>query len=782
MSRGLYGQKYSGYFADSFTFFDTAAYIGSESTFTSINIGDEGSTYSWKWYGFIIPLVTGTYTFQTISDDASYVYVDETQVVNNGSTHPAITRTGTINLNAGTMYLIKIYFGENDGGASMKFDWSGGSQTSLTTDLTTDVLKFYPQSDTLLPINYGLVGWYKGEAWNGSSWPDLSGNGNHCTDIKGTINKVGKYIYGGTGDGIRFPTAILPSTYTLFHVTRYNGSTKGRIFDGVGTTYVNWLSGFHGGKTGVAYHGDSYGGWLTESSSTNFPLDQILISSDQKRLYRGNGVDLTINNSAVGSADRLSINWGYYSSPPNTENSDWAVWEVIVYNRELTLAEIESVENYLFDKFNTHTNPVVPRGVNYFNPRDIVFYKKTGYYININKMTANTTNILGLGSVVASVSSELSSDWTGWKAFNGVIGDEGWHSGSPYDYNSSTGVYQGSRELAGYSGEWLKIQFPIPLFLNYSVLYARTGLGNRLVKTGYLLASNDNTNWSVIQYINRTSQTSSFVLLDKYVQRPFKYYAIVVSSIFSETSTQISEWYMDVKIPKFQISEALYPNDYVFYNGLQAYLDATNHKSYPGSGTAWYDISGKGRHGTWSGTPSYNVGGFFNTSGLTCTGPASNSFGITDTSGYTIFITWYQYSITGASAFKFYNTTDTTYYRGIFAHCTWVDNNIYFDQGWVTNVAAPRVYGACPNATGTWHTTAFVRDANSTMMRIYLDGSLFVYGTQTSTNLSLSSTAVNYVGDSTYGGGWNAALKCFIAYNRNLSANEILSLHRIFRV
>jgi hypothetical protein len=30
---------------------------------------------------------------------------------------------------------------------------------------------------------------------------------------------------------------------------------------------------------------------------------------------------------------------------------------------------------------------------------------------------------------------------------------------------------------------------------------------------------------------------------------------MVVSSIFSETSTQISEWYMNVKIPKFQISE-----------------------------------------------------------------------------------------------------------------------------------------------------------------------------------------------------------------------------------
>jgi hypothetical protein len=141
------------------------------------------------------------------------------------------------------MYLIRIYFGENAGGASMKFDWSGGSQTSLTTDLTTDILQFYPNN--LLPINNGLVGWYKGEAWNGTSWPDLSGNGNHCTDIKGTINKAGNYIYGGTGDGIRFPTSILPSTYTLFHVARYNGSTKGRIFDGIAG---NWLSGFYGSK------------------------------------------------------------------------------------------------------------------------------------------------------------------------------------------------------------------------------------------------------------------------------------------------------------------------------------------------------------------------------------------------------------------------------------------------------------------------------------------------------------------------------------------------------
>ena len=409
-----------------------------------------------------------------------------------------------------------------------------------------------------LPITNGLVGWYKGEAWNGTSWPDLSGNGNDCTVTKGTVRRTFDYIYGGTGDGLQFPAAILPSTYTLFHVARYNGSSRGRIFDGV---TANWLSGFWSSKTGVAFHD----GWLTQESTTSFPLNEILISTDQKSLYRGNGIDLTIN-SVTGYNKQLSINHGYFTG----ERSDWAVWEVIVYDRELSLEEIKFVESYLSHYIHPYTNPVVPRGVNYFNPRDIVFYKQTGYYTKINQMTGNTTNMPGFGDVVASASSTHNSTWEPWKAFNGAVGDEGWHSGSPYQYNASTGVYYGTRGIGNYLGEWLKIQFPVAVFLNYSVMYARPGYNQRLVKTGYLLASNDNTNWSVVQYINRTSQASSFVLVDKYIQKPFKYYAVVVSAIFSDTSTQISEWYMDVKIPEFQISNPFYLMDannwYLLFN------------------------------------------------------------------------------------------------------------------------------------------------------------------------------------------------------------------------
>ena len=41
-------------------------------------------------------------------------------------------------------------------------------------------------------------------------------------------------------------------------------------------------------------------------------------------------------------------------------------------------------------------------------------------------------------------------------------------------------------------------------------------------------------------------------------------------------------------------------------NGLTLCLDAGNTKSYPGSGTTWTDLSGKGNTGTLVNTPTYS--------------------------------------------------------------------------------------------------------------------------------------------------------------------------------
>lgn len=80
-------------------------------------------------------------------------------------------------------------------------------------------------------------------------------------------------------------------------------------------------------------------------------------------------------------------------------------------------------------------------------------------------------------------------------------------------------------------------------------------------------------------------------------------------------------------------------------SGLILHLDASNPKSYPGSGTTWFDLSGNGNHSTLSGFVSnpvfsYRYGGSFYFNGptskshITC----STNNGLTNLSNFTIIM------------------------------------------------------------------------------------------------------------------------------------------------
>ena len=52
---------------------------------------------------------------------------------------------------------------------------------------------------------------------------------------------------------------------------------------------------------------------------------------------------------------------------------------------------------------------------------------------------------------------------------------------------------------------------------------------------------------------------------------------------------------------------SLIHNANVVRDGLVLYLDAANPKSYPGSGTTWYDLSGNSKNGALTNGPTYNL-------------------------------------------------------------------------------------------------------------------------------------------------------------------------------
>jgi hypothetical protein len=190
-----------------------------------------------------------------------------------------------------------------------------------------------------------------------AAWIDLSGAGNHVTEIGGTTNisvarPVGApaYIYGAPTAWMKFPVGILPSVdYTLFFVARYNGATRGRILQGID---INWFSGFHSFKAGVTAHGSILPdkcGWITypdvSRSSDKHDSDWV-IGTDRSNSFRSNGEDRTVRDSSNAVCDvftRLAINTGFTA----LEKSDFAVQSVLVYNRRLTDSDVLRVEAWL---------------------------------------------------------------------------------------------------------------------------------------------------------------------------------------------------------------------------------------------------------------------------------------------------------------------------------------------------------------------------------------------------------------------------------------------------
>lgn len=227
---------------------------------------------------------------------------------------------------------------------------------------------------------------------------------------------------------------------------------------------------------------------------------------------------------------------------------------------------------------------------------------------------------------------------------------------------------------------------------------------------------------------------------------------------------------------------SVWPTSLPISDGLALYLDA----AYYTGGTAWRDQSGNDRDFNWVSTPTYVSASipYFSTLGNRCVGPASNSFGINNTSGYTIFLIMLQNALTESSAFKFYraNSSDNLLSRGIFTHCAWTDGVVYFDQGGCC--ATDTRTSVASGGTNSWNFWTFRRLTNSSTRTISKNASTLTTNTAAAANIDLDSRSVD-LGSTDINGGnsslWNARLGGFIVYNRGLSDAEITTVYNSLR-
>ena len=127
---GVKGEYYSGMNFDSLVMTRTDPVID----FNWGGGSPEGSGLSadgWsvRWTGEIEPVYTDTYTFYENTDDGCRVYVNNQLIIDQWGDHAAEEWTGTINLNAGQLYDLRVEYYENGGDAIVQFSWSSTYQT-----------------------------------------------------------------------------------------------------------------------------------------------------------------------------------------------------------------------------------------------------------------------------------------------------------------------------------------------------------------------------------------------------------------------------------------------------------------------------------------------------------------------------------------------------------------------------------------------------------------------------------------------------------------------------
>jgi hypothetical protein len=292
-----------------------------------------------------------------------------------------------------------------------------------------------------------------------------------------------------------------------------------------------------------------------------------------------------------------------------------------------TIADINNNSNIVlrgvYDiSLSTINSSIIPKSNQYIpKPTSFTNYAVERMYPPVRNFTAATTTVSGQtygnGTYVVSYSSFLVS-YEPFKCFNtsDTIGGH-WPEATYTDGN-----YAGSAFIvAGYLGEWLKIQLPVAIKLTRFRFLKRTGsqvLLDRSPKDFKVYGSNDNITW--VELVNKTGAVynASYIYeqTTPEITNTYTYYGLVVNKLFSgATVLNFDEWYIYGQ-------EVLPSSLSVRYNILNPTLDPVGAQwTYNSSNTNVYHM---GRVGIGTKSPEYqlDVRGFIHTSvgGYTQTG------------------------------------------------------------------------------------------------------------------------------------------------------------------
>ena len=215
---------------------------------------------------------------------------------------------------------------------------------------------------------------------------------------------------------------------------------------------------------------------------------------------------------------------------------------------------------------------------------------------------------------------------------------------------------------------------------------------------------------------------------------------------------------------------AIFYNPRTITDGLVLCLDAANTKSYPGSGTTWTDLSGRGNTGTLTNGPTYssaNGGSLAFTGTQNTTLSSNNIIGLAELTTDFSISAWVKYNSTVAYTAFFEKQNTIAGPTGVRLDLGWIAGTIYLTTYNESTQAINQGSFAYTNDTNLWYNiTLCCRGSTKTG---YVNGVLALTQSFTS-NFPANTHALGI-------GGVNRKLNGNITqvsiYNRALSAAEI---------
>jgi len=223
-----------------------------------------------------------------------------------------------------------------------------------------------PQFDSF--GNQNLVAWFKSENASTTGWFSVvSKAGAQLGQVsnKDPLAYVAREAGFGAAKPVKFVTGfkstqfsfgtILSQTYTVCSVTRYTGlSNQGNILVGGSAAdgWNQWLHGHWHTRTGVAMYD---GVWRSRQWNRNMGTVQwiVLCGSNGGSDILHDGLPVTAFPRAPPTNMVAPLNRTLAVNMNQTAASDFAIMEVMVWNRVLTNAEMSAVTTYLQCKLRT---------------------------------------------------------------------------------------------------------------------------------------------------------------------------------------------------------------------------------------------------------------------------------------------------------------------------------------------------------------------------------------------------------------------------------------------